>query len=55
MPKKKTGDAGDAMKEWASTELDGLDVTEEEARVIVAEYHHGGIDGFLDNYNTDYP
>ena len=54
MPKKKVGDINDAMREWAGAELDGLDVTTDEARQIVAEHHYGGLDGFAANYNTDY-
>lgn len=55
MPKKKTGDMSEAMREWASAELDGDTVTDTEARHIVANYHEGGVDGFARNYNHEFP
>jgi hypothetical protein len=55
MPKKKTGDMNEAMREWASAELGGETVTNLEARHIVDQYHYDGVAGFERNYNTEYP
>ncbi|NUT90904.1 MAG: hypothetical protein HOY78_02625 [Saccharothrix sp.] len=54
MPKRKLGDMNDAIRDWASAELDGQPVSLAEARAVVAAYHEGGLEGFARNYDTDY-